>query len=164
MAATMYLQSRLRRQLIGLNPRISIYCDLINTKILFPDYEVLEPNIVGSWKSALGSFFYIWVNPVLIATPGTQIWLVQAFYILIQVLKRQTPCKNSSYSEKKNAGAFILTNTMGDKTVLTSTFKFYCQINFILCLRPTSISSANTSIVTYRLSYLLVFIVLNPSE
>lgn len=97
----MYLQSRLRRQLIGLNPRISIYCDLINTKILFPDYEVLEPNIVGSWKSALGSFFYIWVNPVLIATPGTQIWLVQAFYILIQVLKRQTPCKNSSYSEKK---------------------------------------------------------------
>lgn len=57
-AATMYLQ-RLRRQLIGLNLRINIYHDLINTKILLLDYEVLEPNIVGCWKSALGSFYCI---------------------------------------------------------------------------------------------------------
>lgn len=45
MADTVYLQG-LRRQLIGLNPRINIYYDLINTKILLPD-EVLDPNIVG---------------------------------------------------------------------------------------------------------------------
>lgn len=46
MAATMFLQG-LRRQLIGLNPRINIYHDLINTKILLPDDEVLDLNIVG---------------------------------------------------------------------------------------------------------------------
>lgn len=70
MAATMYLQG-LRRQLIGLSPRTKIYHGLINTKILLPDDEVLEPNIAGCWKSALGSFHCIWVNPVLVATPGT---------------------------------------------------------------------------------------------
>lgn len=57
-----------------------------------------------------------------------------------------------------------------ETNVFTSTFKFHCQINFILCPRTTPIPSGKTTTVTYRLSYLLLYnllvfiIVLNPRQ